>query len=145
MQGKSLDSPDEVRSFEKGRMDVVNLGGDVVAGRAVFEPGWRWSEHVKPVAGTDSCQVAHVGYVLSGRLHVRMDDGSEGELGPGDAMTIPPGHDAWTVGDEPCTMLDFSGAERYAREKTAATSGTREREQKGKVSFDKIKGPLFPA
>ncbi len=74
MQGKNLGSPDEVRSFEKGKMDVVNLG-DVVVRRAVFEPGWQWSKHVKPVAGTDSCQVPHVGYVVSGRLHVRMDDG----------------------------------------------------------------------
>ena len=115
MQSKNLESPDEVRSFEKGRMDVVNLGEDVVAGRAVFEPGWRWSEHVKPVAGTDSCQVPHVGYVISGRLVVRMDDGSEQEIGPGDAVAIPPGHDAWTVGDEACTMLDFSGADRYAK------------------------------
>ena len=116
MQSKNLGSPDpdEVRSFENGRMDVVTLG-DVVVGRAVFEPGWRWSEHVKPVAGTDSCQVPHVGYVVSGRLVVRMDDGSEQEIGPGDAVTIPPGHDAWTVGDEACTMLDFSGAEQYAK------------------------------
>ena len=115
MQSKNLGSPDEVRSFEKGRMDVVNLSEDVVAGRAVFEPGWRWSEHVKPVAGTDSCQVPHVGYVVSGRLVVRMDDGSEQEIGPGDAVAIPPGHDAWTVGDEACTMLDFSGADQYAK------------------------------
>jgi quercetin dioxygenase-like cupin family protein len=88
MQGKNLGSPDKVRSFEKGRMDVVNLG-DFVVGRAVFEPGWKWSEHVKPVAGTDSCQVPRVGYVVSGRLCVRMDDGSEHEIGPGDAVTIP--------------------------------------------------------
>jgi quercetin dioxygenase-like cupin family protein len=114
MQGKSLDSPDETREFENGKMDVVNLG-EVTVGRAVFEPGWRWSENVKPIAGTDSCQVPHVGYVISGRMHVRMDDGSEQEVGPGDAVTIPPGHDAWIIGDEACTMLDFSGAERYAK------------------------------
>ena len=84
LQSKNLGSPDEVRSFEHGRMGVVTLD-DVVVGRAVFEPGWRWSEHVKPVAGTDSCQVPHVGYVVSGRLVVRMDDGSEQEIGPGDA------------------------------------------------------------
>jgi quercetin dioxygenase-like cupin family protein len=112
MRSKDLGSPDEVRSFEKGKMEVVNLGDDVVVGRAVFEPGWQWSKHVKPLAGTDSCQV---GYVVSGRMHVRMDDGSEQEVGPGTAVTIPPGHDAWIVGDEPCTMLDFSGADQYAK------------------------------
>ena len=114
MQGKSLDSPDEVRSFEKGRMDVVTLE-DVTVGRAVFEPGWKWSECVKPIAGTDSCQVAHVGYVVSGRMKVVMDDGTEREFGPGDAGTIPPGHDAWIEGDEPCVWLDFAGAEHYAK------------------------------
>lgn len=115
MQGKNLDSPDETREFENGKMDVVNLG-EVTVGRAVFAPGWRWSENVKPIAGTESCQVPHVGYVISGRMHVRMDDGAEQEVGPGYAVTIPPGHDAWTVGDEPCTILDFSGAERYAKD-----------------------------
>ena len=114
MQSKNLDSPDEVRSFEKGRMDVVTLG-DVTVGRAVFEPGWKWSECVKPIAGTDSCQVAHVGYVVSGRMKVHMDDGAEREFGPGDAGTIPPGHDAWIEGDEPCVWLDFAGAEHYAK------------------------------
>ena len=114
MQGKSLDSPDETREFENGKMDVVNLG-EVTVGRAVFEPGWRWSENVKPIAGTDSCQVPHVGYVISGRMHVRMDDGTEHEFGPGDAGTIPPGHDAWIEGDEACVWLDFSGAEQYAK------------------------------
>ena len=114
MQAKNLDSPDETREFENGKMDVVNLS-EVTVGRAVFQPGWRWSENVKPIAGTDSCQVPHVGYVISGQMHVRMDDGAEQELGPGDAVTIPPGHDAWIVGDEPCVMLDFSGAEQYAK------------------------------
>ena len=81
--------------------DIVNLG-EVTVGRAVFEPGWRWSENVKPIVGTDSCQVPHVGYVVSGRMVVRMDDGTEHEFGPGDAGTIPPGHDAWIEGDEAC-------------------------------------------
>jgi quercetin dioxygenase-like cupin family protein len=89
MQGKSLDFPDETREFENGKLDLVNLS-DVTVGRAVFEPGWRWSEHVKPIAGTESCEVPHVGYVLSGRMRVRMDDGTEHEFGPGDAGTIPP-------------------------------------------------------
>lgn len=111
---KSLDQPDETRPFAgKGKVDVVLLG-DVTAGRGVLEPGWRWSEHVKPIAGTDSCQAAHTGYVLSGRMKVVMDDGSEGEAGPGFAFVIPPGHDAWVIGEEPCIFLDFSGMERYA-------------------------------
>src|ERR687898_3610723 len=114
IQGKNMGSPDEVRSFDNGRMDVVTLD-NVTVGKATFEPGWRWSKHVKPIAGTDSCQVPHVGYVVSGRMHVRMDDGSEQEVGPGTAVTIPPGHDAWIVGDEACTMLDFSRAEQYAK------------------------------
>jgi hypothetical protein len=113
LQGKNLDSPDETRSFDKGRMDVVGLGG-VTVGRALFEPGWKWSEALKPIAQTDSCLVPHVGYVISGRMKVVMDDGTEGEFGPNDALVIPPGHDAWVVGDEPCTVLDFAGAEEYA-------------------------------
>jgi hypothetical protein len=114
LQGKNLGSPDEIRSFDKGRMDVVTLG-NVTVGRAVFEPGWKWSECVKPIAGTDSCQVPHVGYVISGRMKVVMDDGSELEYGPDDAIVIPPGHDAWIVGEETCVVLDFSGADQYAK------------------------------
>lgn len=105
---------DEVRTFDKGRMELITLGG-VTLGRATFEPGWRWSECVKPIAGTDSCQVAHLGYVVSGRMHVVMDDGTEGDAGPGDLAEIAPGHDAWIVGDEPCVMLDFQGAAGYAK------------------------------
>ncbi len=112
---KSLDSPDETRPMaDKGRVQVVTLGG-VTVGRATLEPGWRWSEHVKPLAGTPSCQATHVGYVISGRMHLRMDDGTEREVGPGDAMVCPPGHDAWIVGSEPCIVLDFSGMAEYAR------------------------------
>ncbi len=112
---KSLDSPDETRQFvDKGKADVVKIAG-VTVGRTVFEPGWRWSEHVKPIAGTDSCQSHHTGYVLSGRMGVKMEDGSELEIGPGEAFVIPPGHDAWTVGDESCISLDFSGMELYAK------------------------------
>ena len=114
IQGKNLGSPDEVRSFDKGKMDVVTLG-NVTVGLATFEPGWQWSECVKPVAGTDSRQVPHVGYVLSGQIKVVMDDGSEEDFSPDDAVVIPPGHDAWVVGDEPCVMLDFAGADEYAK------------------------------
>ena len=99
---------------DKGQIELVKLG-DAVVGRATFAPGWRWSEHVKPIAGTESCQAAHLGYVLSGRQMVVMDDGTELELGPGDVIAIPPGHDAWVLGDEPCVTLDFGGLEQFAR------------------------------
>ena len=112
---KNFDSPDEVRPFEgKGEAKVVNVAGQVV-GRGTFEPGWKWSENVKPIAGTDSCQVSHLGYVLSGRMKVFMDDGSESEVGPGDVVAIPPGHDAEVVGDEPCEMVDFGEFGEYAK------------------------------
>ena len=113
---KPLDSPDEVRPFkdDKGAAHGVNLSSGPVA-RGVFEPGWRWSQHVKPIAGTDSCQTAHLGYVVSGRMHIVMDDGSEGECGPGDAVRIEPGHDAWIVGDEPCVFVDFGQIKNYAK------------------------------
>ena len=115
LKKKSLSSPDETRTFENGKAEVVTLG-DFSASRLVFEPGWRWSENVKPIAGTESCQVLHTGYEVSGRLHVRMDDGTEEEFGPGDAYVIPPGHDAWVVGDEPVVSVDMSRvtAEQYA-------------------------------
>ena len=113
---KNLDSPDETRPFAgHGKADMVKVAGRTV-GRGRFEPGWRWSEDVKPIAGTDSCEVSHLGYVLSGQMHVKMDDGSEADLGPGDAVALPPGHDAWTVGDEPCVMVDFGEIEEYAKQ-----------------------------
>ncbi len=109
---KSLDRPDERRQpSERGRIDLVTLDRTTV-GRAVFEPGWRWSEDVKPVAGTELCEVTHTGYVVSGSEGVRMADGTEVELGPGDAFVIGPGHDAWVIGNEPCVTLDFSGTAR---------------------------------
>jgi quercetin dioxygenase-like cupin family protein len=111
---KTMRTPDETRTFERGKIEVVNIGGGTV-GRATFEPGWRWSEHVKPIAGTDLCQAAHFGYQVSGRLHVKMADGRELESGPGDVAVIPPGHDAWVVGDEPVVMIDWSGAANYAK------------------------------
>ena len=98
----------------RGQADVLNIGGRVV-GRGTFEPGWRWSENVKPIAGTDSCQVSHLGYCVSGRMKVIMDDGSDGECGPGDVVAIPPGHDAVVVGDEPCVFLDFGEFGDYAK------------------------------
>jgi len=115
---KSLRTPDETRPFEagKGKLDVVNVDEGVV-GLARFEPGWRWSLHVKPIAGTDSCQAAHMGYFVSGRMHVRMDDGTEDDFGPGDLMICPPGHDAWTLGDEPAVVIDWTGVADYAKRK----------------------------
>src|SRR5919206_579482 len=96
-EGKNFDSPDETRPFEgKGQADVLNIGGKVV-GKAVFEPGWKWSENVKPIAQTDSCQVSHLGYCISGSMTVLMDDGSQLEIGPGDVFAIPPGHDPEAV------------------------------------------------
>ncbi|MGH3428180.1 MAG: cupin domain-containing protein [Mycobacteriales bacterium] len=112
---KSLDAPDEVRPFAAhGSMAVVQVG-ETMIGRGSFEPGWRWSQDVKPIAGTDSCGAHHTLYVVSGRMHVAMDDCSEFEIGPGDAVEIPPGHDAWTVGDEPCVAVDWTGIARYAK------------------------------
>lgn len=111
---RSFSTADDIRIFDKGRMEVITLG-DTTVGRATFEPGWKWSECVKPVVGTDSCEVAHLGYVVSGRMHVVMNDGTEGEAGSGDFFEIAPGHDAWIVGDEPCVVVDFQGASSYAK------------------------------
>jgi len=115
MQKKSLDSsPDETRTFEKGKIELVNLG-DVTIGRAVLEPGWSWEKCVKPIAKTDSCQAPHTQYIVSGRMKVAMDDGAEEEFGPGDAAVIPPGHNAWVVGNEPVVGIDFTGLKEYAK------------------------------
>ncbi len=118
MAGLEIRGPrdaDEVRPFvDKGEARIVNMGGGPV-GVGVFEPGWRWSEHVAPIAGTASCQTPHRGYMLAGRMGVRMDDGTESEAGPGDIVEIAPGHDAWTVGDEACTFVDFGQVQDYAK------------------------------
>ena len=112
---KNFDSPDETRAFEgKGQAKVVELAGHTV-GLGTFEPGWRWSENVKPIAGTDSCQVAHFGYVLSGSMRVYMDEGQEIEINPSDVVAIPPGHDAEVPGPEACVMVDFGEIGDYAK------------------------------
>jgi hypothetical protein len=116
MVKKSFDAPEEVRPIEKGKLEVVDLGG-LKSMRATFQPGWRWSECVKPIAGTDSCQVAHLIYVISGRMAVKMDDGSEAEFARGDVGSIPPGHDAWIIGNEPFVAIDFQGGAIYAKPK----------------------------
>ena len=116
LERQALSTPDETRTFldGKGKVDIVTVGG-VQLGRGVFEPGWRWSDHVKPIAGTDSCQAVHTGYVIQGRMVVRMDDGAEIEVSTGDAFYMPAGHDAWVVGDQPCILIDISGMSNYAR------------------------------
>lgn len=113
---RSFDEADETRPFAdgKGRLDLLATGGTGV-GRSTFEPGWKWSEHVKPLAGTDSCRADHTGYVVSGRIKVVMDDGESAEFGPGDYMRVPPGHDAWVLGEEPCVTLDWTGFADYAK------------------------------
>lgn len=113
---RSFDSADETRPFEggKGRLDLLQTA-DGPVGRAVFEPGWKWSEHVKPLAGTNSCEAAHTGYVVSGRIQVVMDDGESGEYGTGDFLQIAPGHDAWVLGDDPCVVLDWTGYGSFAK------------------------------
>ncbi len=113
IQKKNINKPDEIRNFPKGKVELVNLKG-VTFGLGTFEPGWKWSESVKPIVKTESCQATHTGYHLSGRLHVKMDDGKEYEYGPGDIGIVPAGHDAWVVGDEPVVMMDITGMENYA-------------------------------
>lgn len=106
--------PDEVRRFPNGRIDVVNLDETAFC-RFVFEPGWRWSKDVAPIAGTASCQYRHVGYTISGTLEVRMDDGTRMTIGPGDAYEIPPGHDGWVAGDEPWVSVEFTSGHAFGR------------------------------
>lgn len=104
---KSFHNPDETRAFEgNGGVDIVTLAGREI-GKGTFEPGWRWSQNVKPIAQTESCEFDHLGYALSGRMRVTMDDGSEAEIGPGDIFSIPAGHDAEVIGDEPFVSIDI--------------------------------------
>jgi len=109
----SFDEPAETRHFEKGRFELYRVGPATI-GRATYEPGWRWSEHVGPTAGTATCQVEHVGLVLSGQAAVRMDDGTERVMSAGEFFYVPPGHDSWVVGDEPYVSLHILGSEDYA-------------------------------
>jgi hypothetical protein len=111
---KDMRSPDETRSFAKGKMEIVKIGGGTV-GRATFEPGWKWSNDVKPIAKTDWCEAPHFMYQISGKMHVVMSDGKEFEMGPGEVAVIPPGHDAWVVGNEPVVAVDWQGATDYAK------------------------------
>jgi hypothetical protein len=111
---KSFGKPDEVREFPKGRVELIKIGGATI-GRAIFQPGWRWSTSIQPLAKAKSCEASHLQYHVSGRLHVVMDDGSELEFGPGDVSYLPPGHDAWVVGNEPVVIVDISGMRDYAK------------------------------
>ena len=111
---RSYSEPDEVREFPHGKVEIVKVGGAEI-GRLILEPGWRWSNDVKPVAGTELCEAPHMQYHVSGRLHVLMADGTEFEAGPGDVVSLPQGHDAWVVGDEPVVVVDWYGATDYAR------------------------------
>ncbi len=114
IQTRSLSEPDEVREADKARIEVMSIGGTDIL-RITVQPGWKWSESIKPIAGTDTCQIAHVGYCVSGSLHIMMDDGGTAELTAGDAFTAAPGHDAWVTSEEPCVFLEFSpSAQMYA-------------------------------
>jgi len=114
MEAKSFGVPDEVRKFDKGKVELVNIGGATI-GRAVFEPGWKWSTSLKPIVNTRSCEAPHFQYHVSGTLKVVMDDGSEKELKAGDVSLLPSGHDAWVVGNEPVVVVDFQGMVDYAK------------------------------
>ena len=111
---KGFNAADEVRRFEKGKVELVKIGGGTV-GRLTLEPGWRWSTHVKPVAKTEWCEAPHFQYQVAGRLHVKMADGSEFEVGPGEVVALPSGHDAWVVGNEPAVVIDVTGMADYAK------------------------------
>jgi hypothetical protein len=111
---KRFAAPDEVREFPRGRAEILRVG-DSEVGRLVFQPGWRWSTDVKPIAGTELCEAPHFQYHLSGRLAIRMEDGTEFIAEPGDVTSLPRGHDAWVVGDEPAVVVDWFGASNYAK------------------------------
>jgi len=114
VESKNLDSPDEVRTPEKTNIDLVNVG-ETEVGRFTFQPGWRWSECIKPVVGTENCQLEHLGYAVSGRIHIEHEDGTAHEITGGEAYLIRPGHDAWVVGDEPFVGVEFKSAADYAK------------------------------
>jgi hypothetical protein len=113
VESRNFESPDETRTPDKTTIELVNLAGGQI-GRYTFQPGWRWSECIKPVAQTERCQVEHVGYVVSGGLHVEHEDGTSGEVSTGDVYRIAPGHEAWVEGNEPAVFVEFQGAAHYA-------------------------------
>ena len=111
---KDFREPDEVREFPKGRLELIKIGGATV-GRAVFEPGWKWSTSVQPLVKTESCEAPHFQYHVSGILRIKMDDGAEFDCRPGDVSLLPSGHDAWEIGNEPAVVVDFQGMIDYAK------------------------------
>ena len=111
---KHFAAPDETRDFPRGKAEILSIGGGVV-GRLVFQPGWRWSNDVRPLAKTTSCEAPHFQYHLAGRLGIRMDDGTELVAEPGDVTALPSGHDAWVIGDEPVIVIDWYGASNYGK------------------------------
>jgi hypothetical protein len=113
---KSFGKPDEVRTFPKGKVELIKIGGSMI-GRAIFEPGWKWSTSVKPLVKTKSCEAPHFQYHVSGTLKVVMDDGKQFECKAGDVSLLPEGHDAWVVGNEPVVIVDFQGMLDYAKAK----------------------------
>jgi hypothetical protein len=115
LEVKSLNKPDEERNFDKGKLELVQIGG-ATGGRATLHPGWKWSESVKPLAKTKSCEAPHFQYHVSGTLRVLMDDGTQVDCRPGDVSLLPTGHDAWVIGNEPVVVVDFQGMVDYARE-----------------------------
>ena len=127
---KGFATPDEVRTFPRGRLELVQIGGALI-GRAVFEPGWRWATSVQPIAGTKSCEAPHFQYHVSGVLKVVMDDGTELECRPGDISLLPSGHDAWVVGDEAAVVVDFQGMVDYAVDHAVASPKREERRREG--------------
>ena len=118
LQRRRFSEPSDVRTIPNGRIDIVDLD-DTVVGRMTYEPGWRWSVDIQPIAGTETCQYHHLGITLSGRLRAQMADGTELELGPGDVFEIPPGHDAWVVGEEPWVSVDFEAMRTFGRQRDA--------------------------
>lgn len=113
-QNKDFSTPDEVREFDNGKIELLKMGEGVV-GRLTLKPGWRWSKDVKPIAKTEWCEAPHLQYMVSGKMRVRMEDGTEFETTPGQVSMLPSGHDAWVVGDEPVVSIDFGGASNYAK------------------------------
>jgi hypothetical protein len=115
LENVSFESPNEVRKGDNWRLELLNLSGGAQVGRLTLQPGWKWSNDVKPVAGTDLCQAPHQQYLVSGRVHAVMEDGREVEAGAGDVMSLPAGHDAWVVGDETVVAIDWQGASVWAK------------------------------
>jgi Cupin domain len=140
---KNLHSPDETKTFDRGRCDVVRVG-PMTVGRVILEPGWRWSESHGGASGSQRCEIAHNGYIVSGRLHFAMSDGDEMEVGPGDVFVAPPGHDVWVAGSERCEVLDFA-TNLATYEIPFALHPATEPERSGKFAHATANPPLMPS